>query len=281
MFAGAVAVGSLTDLPRPAAPPAPAVLTGDFHVHATPGDGALPVWEIQREAARRGLDVIAITNHDGNLALRIAQASGLLKPYPIVIPGQEVTASNFHLAAIGVLTVVSPRLPLRAAIDAIHAQGGVAIAAHPVRRSWLDDDHDGLSGLDGVEVGHPSILDGAYRGLEMVEFFRRVQNLKTKIAPIGSTDFHVGAPLGLCRTYVIVNEVSTAGVLDAIRRGHTVASGPGDRLIGADEHVAAIRAYLKPPQRPGFDRGDASPAIAALLSLFVFILSGRKRRQSP
>ena len=39
------------------------VLSGDFHVHAFPGDGLLAPWLLRREAARAGLDVI------GGLAL--------------------------------------------------------------------------------------------------------------------------------------------------------------------------------------------------------------------
>ena len=70
-----------------------------------PGDGFLPVWEIQKEAARRGIDVVAITNHNHNLAWRIAQSLGLLAEYPLVIPGQELTTPTFHMAAVGVTSI--------------------------------------------------------------------------------------------------------------------------------------------------------------------------------
>ena len=141
LFVGAVAAGSLMDHGRGGAPPvAPTVLAGDFHVHGMPGDGALPVWEIQREAVRRGLDVIAVTNHNDNRSFRLAQAIGQLDPYPIVIPGQELTTAGFHVAAIGVRTIVDPYLPAHEAIVRIHAQGGVAIAAHPMARSWRESD---------------------------------------------------------------------------------------------------------------------------------------------
>ena len=124
-----------------------------------PGDGALPVWEIQREAARRGLDVIAITNHNDNRSFRLARATGQLQPYPIVIPGQELTTGGFHMAAIGVRTIVDPYLPAHEAIARIHAQGGVAIAAHPVSHSWTENDSEALRTLDGSEMAHPLLLD--------------------------------------------------------------------------------------------------------------------------
>ena len=40
------------------------ILAGDFHVHAAPGDGLLTPSALRDEAARAGLDVIAITNHN-------------------------------------------------------------------------------------------------------------------------------------------------------------------------------------------------------------------------
>jgi hypothetical protein len=247
-----------------------------------PGDGALPVWEIQREAARRGLDVVGITNHNDNLSFRVAQASGLLKPYPIVIPGQELTTSGFHMAAIGVRKMVSPYLSARESIGAIHAQGGVAIAAHPVRRSWLENDDEALRMLDGAEVSHPLLLGRAEWGGELLEFLQRARTLNPGIAPIGSTDFHLGAPLGVCRTYLIVDDVSEAGVLDAIRGGRTVASGPGDRLVGDEEQIRVVRAHLKPPQPASFHTLTATwPALAALISLSVIVLADRRGSESP
>src|SRR5829696_2353237 len=115
-FAVTVIVGTLIDPPGRAAPQGLAVLSGDFHVHAFPADGMLPVWAIQREAARRGLDVVAITNHNRDFAMPLARVSGLLKDYPIVIASQELTTPHFHMAAIGVTKMVDWRL---SASDAI------------------------------------------------------------------------------------------------------------------------------------------------------------------
>jgi hypothetical protein len=275
-FVAAVTAGSVTDRPLATAPDHPTVLAADFHVHGMPGDGALPVWEIQREAARRAIDVVAITNHDDNLSMRLARASGLLESYPLVIPGQEVTAATFHIAAIGVNRVVDSALSARDVIEAIHGQGGVAIAAHPVPRSWTDGDERALTVLDGAEVFHPALLVRPSAAGEMAAFLERARRVNPGIAPIGSTDFHVGAPLGLCRTYLIVDEVSEAGVLDAIRRGRTVANRPGGELAGAAEHVAIVQAHLKPPQPVNFHTRAAWPAAAALLSLGIFVLTDRK-----
>ena len=277
-FVASVAAGTSIDPAGRAAPAGPTVLAGDFHVHAFPADGILPVWSIQREAERRGLDVVAITNHNRNFAMPLARASGLLKDYPIIIPSEELTTPHFHLAAIGLTEMVDWRLSASDAIDAIHAQGGVAIAAHPAPTSWTSNDPGTLVKLDGAEVAHPTILGIRKRENQLRAFYENVRRLKPHLAPIGSTDFHGGgAPLGVCRTYVIVDEVSTKGVLDAIRGGRTVAAGPGDRLVGDPELVKAVQGHLATPQSAGFGR-SASTGLALLSLLALGVVVARDRR---
>jgi hypothetical protein len=250
----------------------PTVLAGDFHVHAAPGDGLLPVWEIQREAARRGLDVVGITNHNHRLALDVARWTDRVAPYPIVIPGQELTTPRFHMAAIGVTELIDWRLPARDAIAAIHAQGGVAIVAHPTPSSYIEPDVEALRALDGAEVVHPLVLLDGRHERDLDAFFSRATKVNPDLAPIGSTDFHSG-PLGICRTYLIVHEVSRDGVLNAIRAGRTVASGPGGRLVGRDDYVRVVLDYLRGPQHAGFGYGASTwLALAALLALAVVVV---------
>ena len=110
IFVLSVIAGTLIDPAGRAAPTGPTVLTADLHVHAFPADGILPVWAIQREAERRGLDVVAITNHNRNFAMPLARASRLLNDYPIIIPSQELTTPHFHMAAVGVSKMVDWRL---------------------------------------------------------------------------------------------------------------------------------------------------------------------------
>ena len=279
-FAACLLLGTLIDPDGRPRPSGRAVLTGDLHVHAFPADGMLPVWAIQREAERRGLDVVGITNHNRNFAMPLARASGVLEDYPIVIPSQELTTPRFHMAAIGVTGMIDWRLSAFDAINAIHDQGGVAIAAHPAPTSWTDNDPRALAILDGVEAAHPTILGIKKRQNQLQAFYERVRRLNPDVAPIGSTDFHGGAPLGVCRTYLFVDDVSREGVLDAIRRGRTVAAGPGDRLVGDPALIELVRQQLAGPQDPGFGRSPATGlSLLALLSLGILI--GRDRRREP
>jgi hypothetical protein len=197
------------------------VLAGDFHVHAFPGDGALAPSTLRDEAARAGLDVFAVTNHNHIFTARLAQWMAGFSDGPIVIVGQEITNPRYHLIAIGLERAVNADQPAPAAIADVHAQGGLAIAAHPTRAFHGYDDDATVALLDGTETAHP--VDEVSQQQDFTAFFERARRLKPHIAPIGSSDFHVSPALALCRTFVFARERSAAGVLEAIRSGRTVA----------------------------------------------------------
>jgi predicted metal-dependent phosphoesterase TrpH len=197
------------------------VLVGDFHVHAFPGDGSLAPWMLRREASRAGLDVFAVTNHNMVFTARFAEWWASLSGGPIVIAGQEITHPEYHLIAVGVERTVNADQPAIAAIRDVHAQGGVAIAAHPTPRFHGYDEDQTVAFLDGTEAAHP--VDRVNGQEEFTAFFERARQLKPSIAPIGSSDFHVSPALAACRTFVFAREATAAGVIEAIRNGRTVA----------------------------------------------------------
>ena len=247
------------------------ILEVDLHVHAFPGDGSLPRWELQREAARRGLDAIVITNHNQTLAGRFGAV--FTGSDVLVIPGEEVTTPAFHLIAAGVRETIDWRLPLREMVAAIHRQGGVAIAAHPVDKSWRPREPDSLRTLDGVEAAHPMIdfVDGART--EFAAFFAQTTAARPAIAPIGSSDTHATPTLGYCRTYVFVDERSERGVLTAIREGRTVASDGRGALTGDPERVRQVRARIAAAPPAPVSSVPRLLATAVLLSLAFLILA--------
>ena len=124
-------------------------------MHAFVGDGGLAPWMLQRQAARVGLDVIAITNHNQTLAGHIGRWAARRSSGPMVIVGEEITGRDFHLIAVGIQQAVDWDQPADAAIDQVHAQGGVAIAAHPMHGFAEGYDERALAQLDGLEAAHP------------------------------------------------------------------------------------------------------------------------------
>ena len=266
--------GSVRDMRDVGSVRSPGVLVADLHVHPFPGDGVLTAWQLQREATRRGVDVIAVAGHNNRVALALAHALGLFSNAPITLESQELTTPGFHIVAVGVRTMIDWRLDVPAAARAIHAQGGVAIAAHPVPFVWKPLDETSLLALDGVEVAHPMAQRAGSSRRELDEFYARARATKPGIAPIGSTDFHRTAPLGLCRTYLLTSDRSPAGAIDAIRQGRTVAEDQFGRLYGSAEHVVQVRQYLdsQPPPRGAWPL-DRFLALGALLALAAAISS--------
>lgn len=206
------------------------VLAADLHVHGFP-DGIAP-WDAAREARRRRLDVIALTSHNSRRGwwMWTHAPRWLSREDVLVLPGQELTAVGYHMALVGLSRVVDWRLGMREAAEAAHAQGAVAILAHPAGRALrrvLSD--EGLRALDGVEVAHPGMERDGEARRDTLAVYRRAAALHPGIAPIGSSDFHYVAPIGQCRTYVFVHQATAAGVIDALRSGRTVAcDGQGD-----------------------------------------------------
>jgi hypothetical protein len=269
---------SFTVADPPASPPARkggfVVLAGDFHVHSFPGDGALPPWDIAREAARRRLDVVALTNHNSMLSSRLADrftpAVGAL-----LIPSQELTGVGFHMAAIGVDRTVEWRGTAAQAAAAIHAHGGLAIAAHPVGRSMDVFDAAAVAVLDGAEAAHPLMHADESGRKDLAAFYARATRQHPGLAAIGSTDYHSLAPIGLCRTYLFATSPGRDGVFEAIRAGRTVACdgagttyGPADlAALVADDCRAAATA--PPAGSSSFDVISTCCVWFGLLALVV------------
>lgn len=279
VLAAAVGVATALDAP-PAAEPALRsgfrLVAADFHVHAFPGDGALAPWDLRREARRRGLDAIAITNHNQTLAWRIDRRLFADPPPPLTLPGVELTAPDYHVAAIGIREPVDWRLPLAEAIRAIHAQGGIAIAAHPARKYGRAITDEVLALLDGIEVAHPARLMGTSVRDEIDRVYARAIRIKPTIAAIGSSDYHADAPIGAWRTLVLARELSQEAILDGVRAGRTVAVGVSGRLYGPPEWVALAGAVDHAGASPPRHGWQLAAAAAAWLSLVVLVTAGRR-----
>jgi hypothetical protein len=217
------------------------VLEGDFHMHTTYSDGTLSPLTLVRQAERRGLDVVGVTEHNTVLASRMARAWSRWTDGPIVVTGEEVTTRAYHLIALGIEHTVVPDRPIDRIVAEIHAQGGVAVGAHPVEHF-----QPGLapvrSLLDGVEVMHPIALragSSAWRWRDMLVYYERTTPHPTAI---GSSDYHFASVLGICRTLVFVREPADAAtVVEAIRARRTVVVDRDGELHGDAELIEALR----------------------------------------
>ncbi|MBX3259075.1 MAG: CehA/McbA family metallohydrolase [Labilithrix sp.] len=216
------------------------VLEADFHMHTTYSDGTLSPLSLVRQAERRGLDAVSVTEHNTVLAGRLARAWSEATGGPIVIPGEEVTTGAYHLIAVGLERTVSPDQPIERVVADIHAQGGVAIGAHPVKRF-----QPGLAPvraeLDGVELMHPIAFMSRSPEWSWLDLLAYYEETTPRPAAIGSSDYHFASVLGLCRTLVFVREPASAdAVVEAIRARRTVVLDRDGRLLGHPELVGAL-----------------------------------------
>lgn len=115
----------------------------DFHIHSRYSpDSVLEVEDILKIAQERGLDGVAITDHDtlkGSLKALELNRNGRF----MVIPGAEYATEEGHLLALFLDDEIDlkkiPRgrnnlLSWRAVIDAVHERGGLIFLAHPFKK---------------------------------------------------------------------------------------------------------------------------------------------------
>ncbi len=111
-------------------------LTCVIHVHSVYSDGTGTIDEIAAAAGVCGADVVIVTDHDD---LRAADHAGWHGDV-LVIAGHEVSPRHgSHLLALGTGGVVAHEgRSSRAALDEVHARGGVGFAAHPFSQGgWV------------------------------------------------------------------------------------------------------------------------------------------------
>jgi len=159
----------------------------EIHVHSVFSDGAGAPREIVEHAKRMGLNGVVITDHDvidGSL-----EAVKYATPDFTIIPGMEVSSKDGHILALNVRTLVARGLSAKETVDLIHAQGGLAIAAHPYD-SWRRGVGDLIlnAGFDAVEIVNGHTI---YNKKDVVKICR-----EHRIPMTGGSDAHLMGEIG-------------------------------------------------------------------------------------
>lgn len=236
----------------------PGWYVGDFHAHTLHSDafgclaadettprGCQP-WEVVEAARTRGLDFVAITDHNTtshhqDLATLQATLTSLL-----LLRGQEMTTFHGHANVYGTSRVVDFRLGFEGrsmahVMDDVAREGALLSINHPAR-----DTGDRCTGcgwdapgtpwdrIEAMEVINGGVIEGRTAGLP---FWYARLNEGGRLTGLGGSDDHsarsprgrIGAPA----TVVFAEELSEAAILAGVRSGRVYVRtrGPeGPRL---------------------------------------------------
>lgn len=239
---------------------------GDLHMHGAHSDGSCqtqsgearapcPLIFTVLEAARRGLDFIALSDHN-----TVAQANDLreLQPYfdrLLLIPAREVTTFQGHANLFGTtepldFRVGSPAVPDWNALlrEATGLKGLISIN-HPIRPNdetcmgcgWTPKQPVDMRLVQAIEVVNGrDALSPAYSG---IPFWQAQLDKGLHLTGVGGSDNHDAnhqwplpggsSALGMPTTVVHARALSMAAILDAIRAGHVFVDvqGTRDRML--------------------------------------------------
>lgn len=179
----------------------------DMHLHSLYSDGTASVGDILDWVEERtDLDVVAITDHERIDGAQRALELHARRGYGFdLVAGEEVTTRRGHLLALFLHERVRALRPLTESLAAVHAQGGLAIAAHPLApltpslgsRS-LRAAHfatDPAHRLDAIELFNPSAA-GRSRAVA-----RERLNQLLGLPGVGNSDAHVLEAIGTAWTW--------------------------------------------------------------------------------
>lgn len=197
----------------------------DIHIHTVYSDGYGTVRDILKIAKFKGLDGIAITDHDtlkGYFKTKsYNNGNGLL-----VIPGYEVHTDAGHVIVLG-LETLPPRtehIRYEELIEWVRRLGGVTIIAHPAvgriaLERWLNCRPDAVEVLNALYPLH------GY-------FTRRSMNiaLKLNVPTVGGSDAHYPQNVGDAYTVIELNSLNLDDFISSFKSGRVYFYGGASPL---------------------------------------------------
>lgn len=181
----------------------------DLHIHSkySTSDSFVEVKDIVKVAKKRGLNGIAISDH--NEIRGTIEALKYSSKEFLVIPATEVSSADGHILALGVKKVIQMDLSAKETIDLIHSMGGVAVAAHPYDKfRWGVKDLSWKLNFDAIEINGNCLIGNNEAEKVALEKRRPL---------VGGSDAHVLSGIGSIATESEAKSVDE--LLENIRKG--------------------------------------------------------------
>jgi len=215
-------------------------LAGDLHAHTVHSDGTMTVAELARFAAGRGLDFLAVTDH--NTISHHPELPAAAAVHGIsLLPGQELTTGQGHANAFGDIGWVDFREPPDEWLAATEQDGGLLSVNHPYggQVSWTAPMKRRPPLL---EVWHWSWLDPHWT-TPLAWWLA----WHPAAVAVGGSDWHrpgSDAPPGSPTTWVQSESADPQAVLAGLAAGRVAVSAgrQGPVLLRLDDELVACEA---------------------------------------
>jgi len=195
----------------------------DLHVHTKYSpDSISSIERIIKTAKRKGMDAVAITDHDTAKGWREALKVSKKLNFPVVLGEEIMTITDGRktgeILGLFLNEEIKSREPMEV-IDEIKSQGGVVVIPHPFdnQRIALKNIKKYLKFIDAIEAFN-SKVNSKSANLKAFEF--AVEN---KIGTTGGSDAHIWLNVG--NAYTVANASDLESFRKAIKNGKTGAYG--------------------------------------------------------
>ena len=190
----------------------------DLHVHTSYShDGFSSLKDVVEAAKAKGLDGIAITDHDTIDAH--PEAEKFSERNFLIIPGLEISSADGHILGLGVRELVPRKLTAKETVGLIREQGGIAISAHPFN-PFASGQKPGIvykAKFDAIEALNS-------RAPFLANPLARRFAERNHLPMTAGSDAHHCDDVGMAST-ILNCDASVDPILNEIRRGGTSISG--------------------------------------------------------
>ncbi|MBI4137572.1 PHP domain-containing protein [Candidatus Roizmanbacteria bacterium] len=207
----------------------------ELHCHTTSNDmfgisfmyeSVMSPQDMLFQALKQNISIIAITDHDYMGGYYKAEKIVREHNLPLILlPAAEITTKEGHLLAYGISKELPFESPLKQALEEVHRQGGIGIAAHPfmgeygMKEAVFSHDIDGIEGFNAMTFKKRE----NHRAKEAAE--------RLDLPSIAGSDAHQPGAIGKGSVWFKESVTTVTDVIQAIKRKDFVTTESHPNLL--------------------------------------------------